>query len=200
MFNVRGIAACAPPQKKTHKKRLIEQSPFICEASIAAHDGIKCFFWQRSCLHWVEGRLCGTRNRTGIAPCLTFGSICHALVFVSWHRTPEIGQLPCALPQLQHAKALLHLSCLCLCWHRTLPEIGQLQRALSELLQIKALLHLSCLGLCWHRTQPEIGQFQRALSKLLPIKALLHLSGLGLCWHPTQPEIGTTSTCPFRAA
>ena len=25
---------------------------------------------------------------------------------------PEIEQLPCALPQLQHAKALLHLSCL----------------------------------------------------------------------------------------
>ena len=115
------------------KKRLIEQPPFICEASIAAHDGIKCFFLAAKLSTLGAGPLCGTRNRTGIAPCLAFGSICHALVFVSWHRTPEIEQLPCALPQLQHAKALLHLSCLGLCWHQTQPEIGQLPSALSEL-------------------------------------------------------------------
>jgi len=42
----------------TQKKRLIEQAPFICEASTAAHDGITCFFLAAKL---SLRRLCGTR-------------------------------------------------------------------------------------------------------------------------------------------
>ena len=164
-----------------------------------------CFFWRRSCLHWVEGSLCGTRNRTGIAPCLTFGSICHALVFVSWHRTPEIEQLQGALPQmLAMQRSCSIMSCgLGLCWHQTQPEIGQRQRALSELLACKGVVPSL---LPWSLLAPALNQksdnfnacpFQSCLN----VKALLHhVSAFGLCWHRTQPEIGQLQRALSRAA
>ena len=39
----------------TKKKRLIEQPPFICEASIAAHDSIKCSFFLAAKLSTLGG-------------------------------------------------------------------------------------------------------------------------------------------------
>ena len=72
-------------KKKNIKNRLIEQSPFICEASIAAHDGIICLFL--------------------VAKLSTFGQASlHVL-------TPEIGQLQGALSQLLRTKELLHHVC-----------------------------------------------------------------------------------------
>ena len=128
-------------------------------------------------------------------------SICLALVFVGTGLDQEPDDFKVSFQSLPWIEALLHLSCLGLCWHRTPPEIEQLQRALSELLHIKALLHLSFFGLCWHRTLPEIGTASRCSFRTATCRGVSPSSGRP--WSLQAPDSTrnrTTSTCPSWAA
>ena len=100
-------------------------------------------------------------------------------------------------PELLHAKALLHLWCLGLCWHRTQPEIGQLQHALSAAAACKGVppsfVH-------WSVSAPDSTRnwtTSRCPSSAAENKGVAPSVMPWSLFAPNFIRNRTTSTCPF---